>query len=99
MNKEVVEAMENVYREIGDTDRATLLFDIRDYHMDVGEVGALAQEANVQRLALNHLAPKPRETCRQRGYSRTRLKNPIRVKYSLVKMGCRSLSRWSEDPE
>lgn len=59
MNKGAVEAMENVYREIGDTDRATLLFDIRDYHMDVSEVGALAQEANVQRLALNHLAPKP----------------------------------------
>ena len=59
MNKELVEAMENVYREIGDTDRATLLFDIRDYHMDVSDVGALAQEANVQRLALNHLAPKP----------------------------------------
>jgi len=59
MNKAMVEAMENVYREIGDTNRATILFDIRDYHMDVSDVGALAQEANVQRLALNHLAPKP----------------------------------------
>jgi len=59
MNKEVVEAMENAYREIGDTNRATMLFDIRDYHMDVSDVGALAQEANVQHLALNHLAPKP----------------------------------------
>jgi ribonuclease BN (tRNA processing enzyme) len=27
--------------------------------MDVSEVGALAQEANVGQLALNHLAPKP----------------------------------------
>jgi ribonuclease BN (tRNA processing enzyme) len=27
--------------------------------MDVSDVGALAHEANVQRLALTHLAPKP----------------------------------------
>jgi ribonuclease BN (tRNA processing enzyme) len=27
--------------------------------MDVSEVGALAQEANVQRLALTYLAPQP----------------------------------------
>ena len=59
MNKGIVKAMENVYREIGNTDRATILFDIQDYHMDVSDVGALAQEANVQHLALNHLAPKP----------------------------------------
>lgn len=59
MNKSVVEIIEDVFREIGDTDQATLLFDIRDYHMDVSDVGALAEEANVKRLALNHLAPKP----------------------------------------
>jgi ribonuclease Z len=62
MNKEMVETMENVFREIGNTDQATLLFDIRDYHMDVSDVGALAQEANVQHLALNHLAPKPQSS-------------------------------------
>jgi hypothetical protein len=27
--------------------------------MDVSDVGALAHEANIARLALNHLAPKP----------------------------------------
>jgi ribonuclease Z len=59
MNKAVVETMEKVFREIGDTDRATIFYDIREYHMDVSDVGALAQEANVKRLALNHLAPKP----------------------------------------
>jgi ribonuclease Z len=59
MNKEMVELVENVNREIGDTDRATILFDIREVHMDVSDVGALAHEANVQRLALTHLAPKP----------------------------------------
>jgi ribonuclease Z len=59
MNKEMVELVENINREIGDTDRATILFDIREVHMDVSDVGALAHEANVQRLALTHLAPKP----------------------------------------
>jgi ribonuclease Z len=59
MNKGMVKAMENIYRELGETDQATILFDIQDYHMDVSDVGALADEANVQRLALNHLAPKP----------------------------------------
>lgn len=59
MNKEVVTAIENVLREIGQTDQATIMLDIRDYHMDVSEVGALAEEAGVKRLALNHLAPKP----------------------------------------
>jgi ribonuclease Z len=59
MNKGMVGAMEDIYRDLGDTDQATILFDIQDYHMDVGDVGALAQEANVKRLALNHLAPKP----------------------------------------
>jgi ribonuclease BN (tRNA processing enzyme) len=59
MNKGMVKAMENIYRDMGDTDQATILFDIQDYHMDVSDVGALAKEANVKRLALNHLAPKP----------------------------------------
>jgi ribonuclease Z len=59
MNKGMVKAMENIYRELGETDQATILFDIQDYHMDVSDVGALADEANVKRLALNHLAPKP----------------------------------------
>lgn len=59
MNKEVVELMREVYDEIGSAANARILHDIQGYHMDVGEVGALAQEANVPRLALTHLAPKP----------------------------------------
>jgi ribonuclease Z len=59
MNKGLVQVMEGASEEIGNTVNATLLYDIQDYHMDIGEVGALAQEANVQRLALNHLAPRP----------------------------------------
>lgn len=59
MNKEIVQVIADTNREIGNTAAAHLLVDIQDYHMDVADVGALAQEANVQRLALNHLAPKP----------------------------------------
>jgi ribonuclease Z len=78
MNKAIVEAIENVFREIGNTDQATLLFDIRDYHMDVSEVGALAQEANVQRLALNHLAPKPQGNLQ----AKRLFQDPIEESYS-----------------
>jgi ribonuclease Z len=59
MNMGIVAVMEDVTRENGNEDQAELLFDIRDYHMDVSDVGELAQEANVERLALNHLAPTP----------------------------------------
>jgi ribonuclease Z len=59
MNKGVVGTIEDINGELGYEDQATILFDIQDYHMDVSDVGALAEEANVQRLALNHLAPKP----------------------------------------
>jgi len=59
MNKAVVGTIEDINRDLGYSDQATILFDIQDYHMDVSDVAALADEANVQRLALNHLAPKP----------------------------------------
>lgn len=57
MNFAAVEVMEEVAREAGDERQATLFFDIRDYLMDVSDVGEVAQEANVKRLALNHIAP------------------------------------------
>ncbi|MGD9030868.1 MAG: MBL fold metallo-hydrolase [Anaerolineae bacterium] len=74
MNKEMVELLENINREIGNTDRAIILFDIREVHMDVSDVGALAQEANVQHLALNHLAPKPQG----RSQANRFFQNPVR---------------------
>ncbi|MEO1444291.1 MAG: MBL fold metallo-hydrolase [Chloroflexota bacterium] len=58
MNFDVVEIAEEINREeFGDERQAVLLFDIRDYLMDVSDVGELAQQANVERLALNHIAP------------------------------------------
>lgn len=78
MNKDVVQAMERAAEEMGDMVNATLLFDIRDYHMDIREVGVLATEANVQRLALNHLAPKP-----QGDREATRIfEDPVKESYS-----------------
>lgn len=58
MNFAAVEIAEAVNREeFGDERQAILFFDIRDYLMDVSDVGELAQQANVERVALNHIAP------------------------------------------
>jgi ribonuclease BN (tRNA processing enzyme) len=46
--------------------------------MDVGDVGALAQEAKVQRLALNHLAPKPQN----RRLANRLFRDPVRAFYT-----------------
>jgi ribonuclease BN (tRNA processing enzyme) len=46
--------------------------------MDVSEVGALAQEANAQRLALNHLAPRPQGRLQANRFFR----DPIAESYS-----------------
>lgn len=78
MNKATVQFMHAVNIEIGNTVNATLLHDIQEYHMDVSEVGALAQEAGVKRLALNHLAPRPRG----RAQARMLFQDPVREFYS-----------------
>ncbi|GAB4530414.1 MAG: MBL fold metallo-hydrolase [Anaerolineae bacterium] len=57
MNMSAIEVMEDTLREIGQEDAAQIFFDIRDYHMDVSDVARLAEDANVERLALTHLAP------------------------------------------
>lgn len=57
MNMAAVEAIEDGVAATGDERAATLLFDIRDYHMDVADVGRLASEAGVGQLVLTHLAP------------------------------------------
>lgn len=78
MNKGVVGAIENINRELGYENQATLLFDIQDYHMDVSDVGALAEEANVKQLALNHLAPKPQS----RRQANRLFRDPVSEQYS-----------------
>ena len=78
MNKEIVQLMERTSRETGNTVNAQILFDIQDYHMDVSEVGAVAQEARVRRLALHHLAPKPQGRLQANRFFR----DPVTALYS-----------------
>ena len=78
MNQEIVQVRQRATEEIGDTVNAKLLFDIQDYHMDISEVGVLAKEANVQRLALNHLAPKPQGSLQ----AKRLFQDPIEESYS-----------------
>jgi ribonuclease Z len=52
--------------------------DIRDYHISAEDLGALAQQARVKRLALTHLSP-PVE---QRFLVRSFFKKPIVVRYT-----------------
>jgi len=51
--------LEEELREAGMDRNATIIFDIQDYHTDATEVADLAQNANVKKLVLNHLAPLP----------------------------------------
>ncbi len=78
MNKGVVGAIEDINRELGYENQATILFDIQDYHMDVSDVGAVAEEANVKQLALNHLAPKPQS----RRQANRLFRDPVSEQYS-----------------
>lgn len=59
MNKAMVQIMQSKSENLGNDMLAAILQDVQDYHMDVSEVGKLADEAQVKQLALNHLAPKP----------------------------------------
>lgn len=77
MNHAAVEIVEEVTRETGDPRQATLLFDIRDYLVDLSDVAELAQQANVERLALNHLAPLPQSQLQLNQW----FVNPIREIY------------------
>jgi ribonuclease Z len=57
MSADFIRQMEAANRENGFTARANTLHAILDYHMDVSDVGRLAEEAGVKRLALTHLIP------------------------------------------
>ena len=57
MNYELVTLMENTFREIGEDELAQIMYDIQEYHPDVNDVAKMAQEENVQRMALTHYAP------------------------------------------
>ena len=80
MNKTMVQKIQKANKDIGNDVLANLLADIQDYHMDVSEVGRLAQEAKVKQLALNHLAPKPPGKL----YANRFFRHPVKNNYSGV---------------
>ena len=57
MNMAVISQLERASERLGNKSNAHILHDIRDYHIDVHELGRLAERAKVKRLALTHLAP------------------------------------------
>ena len=57
MNMDLVRQMEASAREGGFTFRANIFHAIYEFHMNVNDVGKLAEEAKVKRLALTHLMP------------------------------------------
>lgn len=78
MNFELVELMENTFREVGDERNAVIFYDIREYHPDVNDVGVMAEEQGVKRMALTHFAPSlPRRSLMKHYYV-----NPIKEHYS-----------------
>lgn len=80
MNKAMVQNIQKANERIGNDVLANILADIQDYHMDVSEVGRLAQEAKVKQLALNHLAPKPPGKL----YANRFFRRPVKHHYSGV---------------
>lgn len=57
MNESLVEEIECAFRRLGQTRNATLFKDIRTYHIDVAELGELAETAGVGTLVLTHQVP------------------------------------------
>jgi ribonuclease Z len=60
MNYELVMLMEESFRATGQEDLAIIMDDIREYHPDANDIGVMAQEQGVKRLALTHYAPSPK---------------------------------------
>jgi ribonuclease Z len=77
MNYELVEAMEKVFRSLGNERNATIFYDIREYHPNVRDIAAFATEAQVARLALTHYAP----SVQSKAQLRRVYVNPIREGY------------------
>jgi ribonuclease Z len=57
MNKEVVAQMEAIAAKNGWSYNETIFHDIQEYHIDVNELGQLAQSAGVKTLILTHMIP------------------------------------------
>lgn len=69
MNYDLVTLMEESFSDIGENELAAIMYDIREYHPDVADVGRMASDQKVKRLALTHFAPAaPFESMMDRFY-------------------------------
>ncbi|MBF0245370.1 MAG: MBL fold metallo-hydrolase [Planctomycetes bacterium] len=57
MNKSFIEAQECAFRNLGEERTATLMKDIRAYHIDVNDVAMVAKNGGVRKLILIHQTP------------------------------------------
>ena len=55
----LLDQMDDLLLESGNTRNAKIITDIQDYHTSPGEVAEIAQAANVKQLVLHHFAPAP----------------------------------------
>jgi ribonuclease Z len=78
MAMDVIRQMQSVGETLGNEFAAHILHDIRDYHIGTEELGALAQKAQVKRLALTHLSPP----IDQKVLVHRFFKRPIAARYS-----------------
>ncbi len=78
MAMDAVAQIEQANAAQGNDAVAHIMHDIRDYHISAEDLGALAQEAGVKRLALTHLSP-PVE---QRLLVHSFFKKPIAARYT-----------------
>lgn len=60
MALQLVQGMEAISRNAGNTRIATVLHDLQDYHATSADLARLASEAKIGLLALYHLVPAPR---------------------------------------
>ncbi len=78
MAMDAVEQIERGNQAGGNETTAQIMHDIRDYHISAEELGSLAEEAQVKRLALTHLSPPVEQRLLINSY----FKRPIAARYT-----------------
>lgn len=57
MSKDLIQILIKASNEVGNERAQHILEDVLDYHLDISEVGEIAQIGNVKQLAFNHITP------------------------------------------
>ncbi len=77
MNHEIIADIESIQRELGYENNAHMMRDVRDYHIDVHEIGQLAASAKVKHVALLHLMPTVNDPTQLQAF----FTEPVATKY------------------